>query len=273
MNNDGILSASSAIIRKAKLLGADMAGFASLDDLISAPSFTFAPKMPGTDQGVGSRNNTTGLDSGKVKWPENCKSILVIAVSHPKESPEMDWWYGPVSPQGNKHLIKIIKDLCDWISETFSFEVFHFPYHIEKGGIYLKDAAVMAGLGCIGRNNMLVTPDFGPRVRLRALSVNVSMPSTGPIAFDPCRQCRDICRMVCPQKAFDRQVYTVEAYEQTMLPARYGEYSRPVCNKQMQKNISMAIEEPANDAGTEKPVRIIKYCRNCEMSCPVGKQS
>jgi hypothetical protein len=27
----------------------------------------------------------------------------------------------------------------------------------------------MAGLGCIGKNNLFLTPDFGPEVRLRAL--------------------------------------------------------------------------------------------------------
>ena len=269
MNNKEILSASSAILRKAKELGADLAGFASMEDLRSAPSFIFAPKMPGVDQGVGSRNTTTGMTSGKVKWPEHGKSILVIAVAHPEESPEMDWWFGRVSPRGNKILMRTIKELCNWITETFGMEVFHFPYHVEKGGIYLKDAAVMAGLGCIGRNNLLVTPEFGPRIRLRAMSVNMAMPSTGPMAFDPCSTCEGLCRKACPQKAFDKQVYTAESYDQAILPARDGVYSRPVCNRQMQKNIDFAKEEQPE--GAAAPVKIIKYCRRCEMSCPVGK--
>ncbi len=209
------------------------------------------------------------LDPGEVQWPELTKSVLVIAVEHPKDKPEMDWWFGLVSPPGNKILMEIVKSLCEWIPETFNIEVFHFPYNIEHGGIYLKDAAVMAGLGCIGRNNLLVTPDFGPRIRLRAMALNMPMPSTGPISFDPCRMCENLCRKTCPQKAFDKKFYASKKYSQTILPAGDGFYARPTCNQQMQKNIDSARNETAE--GSEKPVKIIKYCRNCEMTCPVGE--
>jgi epoxyqueuosine reductase len=60
-------------------------------------------------------------------------------------------------------------------------------YFIETGGIYLKDTAVLAGLGCIGKNNMLVTPELGPKVRLRALLLEEDLTPTGPIDFDPCK--------------------------------------------------------------------------------------
>lgn len=269
MKNTDILSASSAIITKAKQLGAPLVGFANIDDLKVAPSFTFAPQMPGGDKGVGSRDSTMGLKPGKVQWPEHAKALLVIAVEHPKDKPEMDWWHGRISPSGNKILVRIIRELCDWVEDTFGIGIFHFPYHIEKGGIYLKDAAAMAGLGCIGRNNMLVTPEFGPRVRLRAMALNVPMPSTGPTAFNPCLTCGDLCRKACPQKAFETQIYTQQTYGQSRLPARDGVYARSTCNQQMQKNIDHAREESAE--GFENPIKIIKYCRNCEMSCPVGK--
>jgi len=71
------------------------------------------------------------------------------------------------------------------------------PYHIENGGIYLKDAAVLAGLGTIGRNNLLITPEFGPRVRLRALLAGVDLPPTGPAGFDPCEGCPAPCLTDC----------------------------------------------------------------------------
>jgi len=62
-------------------------------------------------------------------------------------------------------------------------------YFIERGGIFLKDAAAMAGMGCIGKNNMLVTPEFGPRVRLRAMLAFEALPITEPADFDPCHGC------------------------------------------------------------------------------------
>ena len=269
ITNKEILSASSAILKKAKALGAHLAGFANVEDLKVAPSFLFAPKMPGVTEGIGTRKGEMELNPGEVKWPEGMKSILAIAVEHPKEKPEMDWWYGRISPSGNKVLMNTAKALCEWIPANFAIDVFHFPYHIEHGGIYLKDSAVMAGLGCIGRNNMLVTPEFGPRVRLRAIALSVPIPSTGPSAFNPCVQCDDLCRKACPQHAFDNCTYTPEEYNLAILPGTDGTYARPSCNIQMEKNNDAAKEQIPE--GLTKPVKVVKYCRNCEWSCPVGK--
>ena len=150
-----------ALIEKARELGADLAGVASIGD----------------------------LGAGDVRWPEGAKSIVVVALAHPPDKPEMDWWFGRSDPPGNRRLAGIVQGLCDWIPARFGFSVAHLPYHVDRGGAYLKDAAVLAGLGCIGLNNLLVTPDFGPRVRLRALTIDAPVPPTGPIAFDPCRGC------------------------------------------------------------------------------------
>ena len=52
----------------------------------------------------------------------------------------------------------ITRELSAWLEETFSVKSYRPPYFIESTGIFLKDSAVLAGLGCIGRNNMVVTP-------------------------------------------------------------------------------------------------------------------
>lgn len=269
MINREILSASSAILKKAKQLGVHLAGFANVDDLKVAPSFVIDPQLPGVDRAIGFLEGEMELNPGEVKWPKEAKSILVVAVEHPEDKPEMDWWYGQISPSGNKLLINTVKVLCEWIPANFDIDVFHFPYFIELGGIYLKDAAVMAGLGCIGRNNMVVTPEFGPRVRLRAMALSVPIPSTGPSGFDPCVQCDDLCRKACPQHAFDTPIYSPENYNQDLLPGRDGSYARPTCYIEMRKNIDKAKEQVPE--GFSEPVKVAKYCRNCEWSCPVGK--
>jgi len=63
------LKISSALLLKAKDLGADLVGFASVKDLKKAPSFTFAPMMPGAGEGIGTRKNKRGLEPGEVLWP------------------------------------------------------------------------------------------------------------------------------------------------------------------------------------------------------------
>ena len=269
MNNREVLKASSAILKKSKEFGASLSGFANVEDLKKAPSFTFAPQMPNAGEGIGTRKNDLGLKPGEAAWPEYAKTVLVIAVAHPEDKPEMDWWFGRVDPPGNRVLASVVRQLCPWITDTFGIGTFHMPYHVEKGGTYLKDASVLAGLGCIGRNNILVTPEYGPRVRLRALTLDVEIPSTGPTAFDPCTDCGDLCRKACPQNSFGETIYTAKDYGQEILPARDGSFSRPVCNGQMEEDNTVAREQTVE--GFDDPVKVIKYCRNCELACPVGK--
>ena len=134
MTNQDALRVSSALLSKARKFGADLVGFAAAADLKKAPSFTFAPQMPGAGKGIGTRNNELGLKPGEVSWPETAKTVMVIAVHHPEDKPEMDWWFGRVDPPGNRVLAKVAGDLCIWIPERFGIKVFHLPYHVEKRG-------------------------------------------------------------------------------------------------------------------------------------------
>ena len=260
----------AVLIGKARELGADLAGMVRIEDLKIAPSFSFAPIIAGSGDEIGTRKSTLGLKPGEVHWPNEAKTVMVIAVHHPEEKPELDWWYGKKDPPGNRELARIVRELCEWIPANLHCGVVHLPYHIERGGTYLKDAASLAGLGCIGRNNILVTPEFGPRVRLRALTLDIELPSTGPIDFDPCGKCADLCRKACPQKAFERQRYSAETHGQAILPGRDGTFARPTCNERMEMDNEEALIQYVDELGEE--TKIVKYCRRCELACPVGKQ-
>ena len=143
--------------------------------------------------------------------------------------------------------------LSKWLNEEFNINARLLPYHVEKGGIFLTDAAAVAGLGTIGKNNLLITPEFGPRVRFRALAFNAELEPTSPIDFTPCETCDMPCRAVCPQKAF-----------------KSGSYSRTSCNKQMKEDEAnrIALEDLGNP---DCPSICIKYCRACELACPVAR--
>ena len=117
MASKKILAISSTLLTEAKELGADLVGFTSVKDLKKSPSFTFAPKMPGIADGIGTRENKLGIEPGEVLWPEKAKTVMVIAVHHPEDKPEMDWWFGRVDPPGNRVLAKVVKGLCEWIPD------------------------------------------------------------------------------------------------------------------------------------------------------------
>ncbi|MEW5784545.1 MAG: epoxyqueuosine reductase [Bacillota bacterium] len=269
MSEIDVLDVSSGILAKAKELGASLAGVARVDDLKKAPSYTVTPLME-PYSGVGAnKERTSDLKYGEVTWSGDARSVVVVAFAHPGDQPELDYWYGSIDPIGNKKLIEVVNGLIGWLKDKYGILAFHLPYHIERGGIYLKDAAVCAGLGCIGRNNLLVTPEYGPRIRLRGLTVPIDLPPIVPAAFDPCAVCDQICRRSCPQDSFEEVVYTGFEFGRKELPGRDGSFNRISCNTQMKDDEESAVEQEVPDIG--KTVRVVKYCRRCELSCPVGR--
>jgi epoxyqueuosine reductase len=162
----------------------------------------------------------------------------------------------------------IIKQTSLQIEKNLNLKTRKIHYYVEKGGIFLKDAAVRAGLGCIGKNNMILTPSHGPIVRFRAVLIDAEIHPTGPITFDPCADCNVFCRKVCPENAMDEKspVFKSMAFD-GRLPGRDGAYNRDLCNIRMEKDIADSAE---NNTGRQPA---IKYCRKCEFICSVGKKA
>jgi epoxyqueuosine reductase len=72
------------------------------------------------------------------------------------------------------------------------------------GPVSHKEIGRRAGLGFIGRNNLLVTPRFGSRVRLVSVLTDMPLVVGSPIEMD-CGECRD-CITVCPAGAIGERV-------------------------------------------------------------------
>jgi len=264
------LALAKELPEKALEFGADLAGLAAVQDVISCPSERLFPQMKDHTRDHFAQRITTGLPHGAVKWDAEEKTLLVFAVSHPEEQPSLDWWYGESTPTGNRILARIAAELESYLADKYpQIKVWKKPYHVEKGGIYLKDAAIAAGLGRIGKNNLLITPQFGPRVRLRAMGINIDLPPSPPMQEDPCRGCPMPCRAACPQKAFGAPIYTAAETALPLLPGRDGAYSRLLCALEMERNESAVV--PFSDAcGSALPV--VKYCRACEFACRAGNK-
>lgn len=220
---------SKTIIGKARSLGASLAGIAAGRFVLKTPSH---------------RNDA----SAQQRFQSG--SFLVLALEHPASNPLLDGWSGRGGTPGNRELQRIGKAMQNWLKSDYEIASRILPYHVKKGGIFLKEAAVMAGLGVIGRNNLLITPQFGANVRLRALFLDKDIPPNKAIPFAPCDDCSMPCRKACPQNAF-----------------KSGTYQRSLCNIRMlqdeanQKNVSSG----------EKVISVIAYCRACEWACPVSR--
>jgi epoxyqueuosine reductase len=260
-----LLDIGKHIIEAAKKNGAGLAGIASMDALKVLVSRTIYDKS-GDYSGIGALKDDAYKKIRLFNWPDSATSVLVIALPHSKDKPELDWWDGKDTP-GNRILIDIIKRTSQQIENELKVKTRKLHYYVEKGGIFLKEAAVLAGLGCIGKNNLLITPSYGPRLRLRALWIDVEIHATGPVAFDPCTGCKVRCRNVCPEGAMDERAPIFKSVDVSeRLPARDGSYNRALCNIRMEKDVAESSE---NSSGRR---RTIKYCRRCEFVCPVGKK-
>ncbi|MCF8106900.1 MAG: hypothetical protein K9K64_15575 [Desulfohalobiaceae bacterium] len=280
---------TKTIVDKAISLGASVAGVADIESLKDSPSHRLYPKI-GMNLDVPWQEVKDEDISDEVAWPNDALSAVIIGVAHPIEEPELDWWDGR-GTSGNRILMRINEELSEWIENNFSIKTYKLPYLIEKGGIFLKDAAVMAGLGCIGQNNLVLTPGYGPRIRFRALLLDRKAEAPGPLEFNPCQDCGQPCRKACPVKAFENTVYLTDDAGQLLLPGLDGTYDRVTCNLKMEQDIEDAVMDM--QAGQEESQALrqaidkfeeggmakqhaesdycVKYCRRCELSCPVGQ--
>ncbi|MGE5405745.1 MAG: epoxyqueuosine reductase, partial [Candidatus Saccharibacteria bacterium] len=68
--------------------------------------------------------------------------------------------------------------------------------------VSLRHAAVAAGLGSFGRNNLVLHPKFGSRVLFGAILTDLDLSSDPPIVEDICTDC-GICVESCPGGALD----------------------------------------------------------------------
>ena len=106
---------TSHIVEKAKEFGASLAGVANVEEVKNSPSHLIYGKLDEYKTVGNIRRGET--NSWKVVWPENAKSIIVIAVMHPKEEPELDWWRDGYTggTHGNQILMSINSKLSKWL--------------------------------------------------------------------------------------------------------------------------------------------------------------
>jgi len=71
----------------------------------------------------------------------------------------------------------------------------------EKQTAYLshKKIAELAGIGWLGRNNLIVHPEFGSQIRLMTILTDMPLPTDKPLKND-CGKCKK-CVEVCPAAA------------------------------------------------------------------------
>ena len=111
--------------------------------------------------------------------------------------------FGPHGDYLNSRLTKAVYDLSGFFRKE-GFKTLPLPaagtpvdQRYLKAVFPFKDAAREAGLGSIGRHGLLITPRFGPRVRLACLLTEAEVESSPVNPVDYCINC-DACIRICP---------------------------------------------------------------------------
>ena len=104
-----------------------------------------------------------------------------------------------------------------------------------------RHAAVLAGLGTFGVNNMVLTRKYGPRIRFGSVFTTAEIPSSPLIDEDLCIHC-NLCVDCCPTRAL-----------------KDGDYPQTLTDKQSCATYSASLN-----------TRFISPCGICIKVCPVG---
>jgi epoxyqueuosine reductase len=142
--------------------------------------------------------------------------------------------------------------LSDWLRSK-SFDA------VPAGSLPLKRAAVLAGLGMQGKNTIVITREYGPKVRFGAILTSAELKPDTPFSGDLCGDCMQ-CIQACPSKALKPHeitikrcmVYGLESPESTDVDA------------DVRKMTDKLVLRPT--------ARSFIECTRCLDVCPIGRK-
>ncbi|MGD0159638.1 MAG: hypothetical protein ABSB89_05010 [Candidatus Bathyarchaeia archaeon] len=98
-----------------------------------------------------------------------------------------------------------------------------------SGLLSLKHMAVQAGLGVLGYNSLLITQQYGPRVRLVAVVTDAKMQPDSPLNKNFCKNCPNPCVSSCPAKALKKPGHESD-YEINKFACSQYTSTQPTCS-------------------------------------------
>lgn len=113
-----------------------------------------------------------------------------------------------------------------------------------------KFAAVNAGLGWIGNNDVVITEKYGPRVRLSVILIDELLPYGQPITKSKCPPFCSKCVAACPYKALYGVKWDIKKLRNEIIDYK-------LCNQKR----SLYIEKHGRK----------NACGLCIAACPYGK--
>ena len=173
-------------------LGADVCGFANIDRFLEAPA-GFHPKDIFPD----------------------CQSVIVFGIALPKgltkvdprliygyfnnsTCPNVDW----VAFRAAKEIERLYGGYAVPLPSDDPYEYWDSEKMEGRGLISMKHAAVLTGLGTLGKNTLLLNEEYGNLLTLGAILTDLNLESD-PLAKSICIDGCSLCIQSCPTQALN----------------------------------------------------------------------
>ncbi|TAK36752.1 MAG: hypothetical protein EPO21_01440 [Chloroflexota bacterium] len=259
---------ASDVKRMARQLGADLVGIASAAELNANPPDPLWPQTP-------------------ARLLEECTSVIAIAKRIPwgllRSHDSLLHRMAPILTIDP--IERIAVELSYWLEDQ-GFHAVPAPGEIAdirlKGGSYgllsLRHVAVEAGLGTIGLNMLLLTPEYGPRVYLAAVMTNAELEWDGVRKESLCLgpSCGR-CLLTCPGDAvlhwgLDKRKcvpYAQPAGPHKLL--RHIENLLAAEDKEEQRKLALGPQTIDIYQSTWYAMGAVGACPKCISVCPIGE--
>lgn len=152
---------------------------------------------------------------------------------------------------------KVLEDILLQISEILN--IHKIKYYIPPvaqnneenliAPFSFKYAAINAGLGWIGKNDVLITEKYGPRVRLSAVLIDEPFTYSQKITKSNCPDSCKMCVDICPYQALYNTNWNIDTLRSDMIDYK-------LCNQKR----SLYLEKHGRK----------NACGLCIAACPIG---
>jgi len=193
---------SRVVTAALRQLGAAKVGFVELKDATTMKLVYDQEPAPSKRPIIFDEVEEGGEERDRLVIPKKARWAVVFSMQMSGETMKC-------SPSRLGSITTSVTDFRMWNALNMAHEFFralgwqsYGPTEANGLGIY-PALAVMAGLGELSRLNRLITPEYGPMVRLAMLITDLPLVPTSPIDFGVMRFCRDcrLCATTCPPRA------------------------------------------------------------------------
>lgn len=178
---------------------------------------------------------------------QDAKAVIVIAIPQPKAiiSDALTTEYTRCIFTTEIKLELAAFNIANFLDEK-GYKAIPIPVRMDlmmdkenlMGDLSHKHAAVLAGLGQIGKNSLLITPEYGNRVYLSSIVTNAPLIPDKPFDKELCSENCFKCVKACPIQAISKngKVNKAKCYaycktERDKYPLTQGVYSCRICRQ------------------------------------------